>query len=60
MSAILGGVNASIRYSKWPVSSCPLMAGFGCPPRECRDANLKSPEGTPIHKRFRDSRISDR
>jgi hypothetical protein len=28
MSAILGGVNASIRYSKWPVSSCPLMAGF--------------------------------
>src|SRR5688572_5916536 len=27
------GVNASSRYSKWPVFSCPLMAGFGCPPR---------------------------
>jgi hypothetical protein len=29
----LAGVNASTRYSKWPVFSCPLMAGFGCPPR---------------------------
>jgi uncharacterized protein YbdZ (MbtH family) len=32
-AAFLVGVNASSRYSKWPVFSCPLMAGFGCPPR---------------------------
>ena len=34
--AFLVGVNASSRYSKWPVLSCPLMAGFGCPPRPKR------------------------
>ena len=27
------GVNVSGRYPKWPVFKCPLMAGFGCPPR---------------------------
>ena len=32
-SAFLAGVNASSRYSKCPVFSRPLMAGFGCPPR---------------------------
>jgi hypothetical protein len=31
-AAFLVGVNASSRYSKWPVFSCPLIAGFGCPP----------------------------
>ena len=30
----LAGVNVSNRYSEWPVFRCPLMAGFGCPPRE--------------------------
>jgi type I restriction enzyme M protein len=29
----LAGVNVSSRYAEWPVFSCPLMAGFGCPPR---------------------------
>ena len=28
-TAFLVGVNASSRYSKWPVFSCPLMAGLG-------------------------------
>src|SRR5260221_8975452 len=23
------------RYREWPVFSCRLMAGFGCPPRRC-------------------------
>jgi hypothetical protein len=27
-TAFLVGVNASSRYSKWPVFSCPLMAGL--------------------------------
>ena len=43
-SASLAGVNVSARYSQWPVFSCPLMAGFECPPRPaCRSA----PSGPP-------------
>src|SRR5688572_4004150 len=30
-AAFLVGVNASSRYSKWPVVSCPLMAGRSQP-----------------------------
>ena len=32
-------VNVSGRYRKWPVFNCPLMAGFGCPPRDNRLRN---------------------
>ena len=35
------GVNVSGRYRKWPVFSRPLMAGFGCPPREGGGAVLR-------------------
>jgi hypothetical protein len=40
-TAFLVGVNASSRYSKWPVFSCPLMAAFGCPPRAFRDEGFE-------------------
>ena len=34
----LAHVNVSNRYSEWPVFSCPLMAGFECPPRSDRSS----------------------
>ena len=35
------GVNVSGRYRKWPVFNCPLMAGFGCPPRRTLDERVE-------------------
>ena len=51
------------RYSEWPVFSCPLMAGFGCPPRASRRAcdarrsanpAAASPPGRPMPHDVRD------
>jgi hypothetical protein len=43
------GVSVPNPYSKWPVFSCPLMAGFGCPPRELVQAHRRPVQLVPVN-----------